>query len=302
MSDFSNWKSFLSRHCEFAQQKPDLCEKYAKTLSENDITLSMLNDLTHELLKEMDINVIGHRLAILKAAKSVASESAAAAATAGTAAAAVERNARGSVDVVNVTPESPLVSSNEHDSTRASSASASSVSAINLPVKVDAALVSAAATTANTTATTTSSSSSTTANQTANQTATLTQSGKATKHHHSSSSKPANTTKSSSDHVDEPIDENETLMKAGVEFRKDFGAYEIASNEIATFELIGRGGHADVFRGRCRGQEVAVKVLQAQNIPDNVRREFMSEVLILFFVLFLGFFFGNLFFRLKINK
>jgi len=38
------------------------------------------------------------------------------------------------------------------------------------------------------------------------------------------------------------------------------------SHEIETFEMIGRGGYAVVYRGRCRGEEVAVKILQSSNI------------------------------------
>lgn len=297
-TDFEQWKSFLTRHCEFAQQKPDLCEKYSKTLSENDITLSMLNDLTHELLKEMDISVIGHRLAILKAAKAAAAEASAATSV------AAERNdsARASTETAKSVPESPLASSSEQ------SLSNSATSEVGAPPTTSAAVAAKAAhlPVAPTSAAAATSTSPVAPHQhhQHNHTAQQQQHAHAAERKSSSGStttaaaalassggrhaRPASATRNGSEHLDEPphIDENETLMKAGVEFRKDFGAYEISSNEIATFELIGRGGHADVFRGRCRGQEVAVKVLQAQNIPENVRREFMSEVLFRAFVFF----------------
>jgi serine/threonine protein kinase len=84
------------------------------------------------------------------------------------------------------------------------------------------------------------------------------------------------------------------LAQLAQNFRKEFGAYEIGPNEIEVFELIGRGGYADVFRGRCRGEEVAVKVLHNKSLAADTRTEFMAEVKIMSqlyhpnIVLFLG--------------
>jgi len=75
--------------------------------------------------------------------------------------------------------------------------------------------------------------------------------------------------------------EEEELAQLASNFRKDFGAYEIGSHEIETFEMIGRGGYAVVYRGRCRGEEVAVKILQSKDLRDDTRREFMAEVKIM---------------------
>ena len=59
MNNISNWLEQIG----FAQ--------YAEAFVQNEIGWDVLPDLTHDILKELGVQVIGHRMAILKAAKSV---------------------------------------------------------------------------------------------------------------------------------------------------------------------------------------------------------------------------------------
>merc|ERR1711991_855652 len=68
---------------------------------------------------------------------------------------------------------------------------------------------------------------------------------------------------------------------------------EIAPSEIEMGELLGKGSFSHVYKGRCRGLEVAVKVFNVQNDPeelDNIRKEIavMSQIFHPNVVLFMG--------------
>eukprot|EP01103_Thecamoeba_quadrilineata_P019190 TRINITY_DN7669_c0_g1_i1.p1 TRINITY_DN7669_c0_g1~~TRINITY_DN7669_c0_g1_i1.p1 ORF type:complete len:518 (+),score=108.01 TRINITY_DN7669_c0_g1_i1:27-1580(+) len=62
-----------------------------------------------------------------------------------------------------------------------------------------------------------------------------------------------------------------------VEF-ENTGPPEIRSDEIEYLERIGNGCFGNVFRGRCRGKEVAIKVLYDQDLNDSALLNFQKEV------------------------
>jgi len=60
-----------------------------------------------------------------------------------------------------------------------------------------------------------------------------------------------------------------------------FKTPSIAPNEVEFEVSIGKGSFGEVFKGTCRGQVVAVKVLNKQNLPEKALREFEREVILI---------------------
>ena len=46
--------------------------------------------------------------------------------------------------------------------------------------------------------------------------------------------------------------------------RREFGSFEIEPKELEYFEAIGSGSFGDVYRGKVRGKECAIKRLKGQ--------------------------------------
>jgi len=59
------------------------------------------------------------------------------------------------------------------------------------------------------------------------------------------------------------------------------GAPEISKGEIEELELVGSGQYGDVYRGRCRGYEVAIKILKNKFGSDEQLTSFKREVTIM---------------------
>jgi hypothetical protein len=59
MSDVSDWLEKLG------------LRQYADMFTENDIEWSVLPELTHELLREIGVKSVGHRMSILRAIKNL---------------------------------------------------------------------------------------------------------------------------------------------------------------------------------------------------------------------------------------
>jgi serine/threonine protein kinase len=57
-------------------------------------------------------------------------------------------------------------------------------------------------------------------------------------------------------------------------------SWEIEGSELAFSEEVGQGASAHVFKGKYRGQQVAIKVLKATVNPEEFKKEFeiMSEI------------------------
>jgi len=57
-------------------------------------------------------------------------------------------------------------------------------------------------------------------------------------------------------------------------------SWEIEASELAFSEEVGQGASAHVFKGKYRGQQVAIKVLKATVNPEEFKKEFeiMSEI------------------------
>jgi len=74
-----------------------------------------------------------------------------------------------------------------------------------------------------------------------------------------------------------------TLLADRDKFRSSFGPARIRRDEVSLSEPVGEGGYATVYRGDCRGKEVAVKVLDsgAGESTSNFSAEFMDEVAIM---------------------
>lgn len=60
-----------------------------------------------------------------------------------------------------------------------------------------------------------------------------------------------------------------------------FKTPSIQPNEVIFEKSIGKGSFGEVFKGTCRGQVVAVKVLNKQNLPEKALREFEREVILI---------------------
>lgn len=58
----------------------------------------------------------------------------------------------------------------------------------------------------------------------------------------------------------------------------DIIAPEIGNNEIKFREKIGSGCFGNVYRGLCRGKQVAIKKLLTQDMDHNTLIEFRKEV------------------------
>lgn len=59
---------------------------------------------------------------------------------------------------------------------------------------------------------------------------------------------------------------------------------EIDRNEVKFEEKIGGGCFGNVYRGKCRGKNVAIKKLLNQDMDDHTLEEFRKEVEIMTFV------------------
>lgn len=58
----------------------------------------------------------------------------------------------------------------------------------------------------------------------------------------------------------------------------DSGVPRLEKEEIIKKEVIGKGMFGVVWLGTCRGMDVAVKILHAQDMDDNGLKEFEKEV------------------------
>jgi len=55
----------------------------------------------------------------------------------------------------------------------------------------------------------------------------------------------------------------------------------IQPNEVTLEKSIGKGSFGEVFKGKCRGQTVAIKILDKQKLSDKQMREFEREVILI---------------------
>lgn len=58
----------------------------------------------------------------------------------------------------------------------------------------------------------------------------------------------------------------------------NLGPPEISRDEIDIFDPLGEGMFGAVYRGRCRGKDVAVKVLHRQELDEECIKAFRREV------------------------
>lgn len=56
------------------------------------------------------------------------------------------------------------------------------------------------------------------------------------------------------------------------------GPPQIGPGEAIREQLIGVGSFGQVWRGKCRGKEVAIKVLNRQDLDEKTLEEFRREV------------------------
>lgn len=64
----------------------------------------------------------------------------------------------------------------------------------------------------------------------------------------------------------------------GIEFAENFGPPEVHPEEITYHEKVGGGCFGSVFKGECRGKEVAIKKLFRQDLTEKALNDFRKEV------------------------
>jgi serine/threonine protein kinase len=272
MSALEAWQAFLERECELDAA---CAAKYAAAFVENAVALTQTDELTHDLLREIGVTAVGHRMKVLKGASNRHVDSNAAPA----APAAVTTSSSSSSDAVANTASINHSSSSSSNSIGGNNITSNqnslhSGSPVRRPSTPPAPPLGDLDTRDDSTLDDNDDElvSSTSGN----------------------SSSVARSTSGATNNNNSAESEEAKLAALAQNFRKEFGAYEIGPGEIEVFELIGRGGYADVFRGRCRGEEVAVKVLHNKSLAADTRTEFMAEVKIMSqlyhpnIVLFLG--------------
>lgn len=267
MSELEAWRAFLEGECELDNAS---ATKYAASFVENAVALSQTDQLTHDLLREIGVTAVGHRMKVLKGASTRAAETAGSAGTTSSDGRGADTPVLSNTTTTNTTTTTTTTSANVASANSNVALNNNSISASQnvrgrpatppAPAAVD--LESDAALDDNDDDAATTST--------------------------------AESVARTSSGAGAAESEEAKLAALAQNFRKEFGAYEIGPNEIEVFELIGRGGYADVFRGRCRGEEVAVKVLHNKSLAADTRTEFMAEVKIMSqlyhpnIVLFLG--------------
>ena len=55
----------------------------------------------------------------------------------------------------------------------------------------------------------------------------------------------------------------------------------IQPQEVQLEKSIGKGSFGEVFKGTCRGQTVAIKILNKQQLSEKQMREFEREVILI---------------------
>jgi serine/threonine protein kinase len=270
MSEHTAWVSFLERDCEL---EGSVAQKYATSFVENAVSLAQSEELTHELLREIGVTAVGHRMKVLKGVSNRSASTSLGNALATTSPIPGGASSDGSDNTppttqTNSVDDTTTTNNNNSTSTNnnhhAGGPSTTTTGAAPLPSRDDSTLGADD-------------------DDDAGPSSTSGAGGAG-----GAGAGAGAGTASSAD------SEEAKLAQLAQNFRKEFGAYEIGPNEIEVFELIGRGGYADVFRGRCRGEEVAVKVLHNKSLAADTRTEFMAEVKIMSqlyhpnIVLFLG--------------
>lgn len=63
----------------------------------------------------------------------------------------------------------------------------------------------------------------------------------------------------------------------------------IQPNEVHCEKSIGKGTFGEVFKGKCRGETVAIKILNKQQLTEKQKQDFEREVVLIRFVKHLAF-------------
>jgi serine/threonine protein kinase len=74
------------------------------------------------------------------------------------------------------------------------------------------------------------------------------------------------------------MSENVLSRSSGSSMRVEAFTPEIQDAEIQILDELGGGCFGKVYRGKCRGKEVAVKKLLAQTVDEKTLRDFRKEV------------------------